>query len=60
MTEISDLDFRLNHRIRKIVGICFLVAIGAMHGFRIGQLLNGNMRNQRQARKRHYLNKLYL
>ena len=40
---MKEIDFRLNHRIRKIVGISILVAIAAMHAFRIGQYLNGNL-----------------
>ena len=40
---MKEIDFRLNHRIRKIVGISILVAISAMHAFRIGQYLNGNL-----------------
>ena len=40
---MEETDFRLNHRIRKIVGISILVAISAMHAFRIGQYLNGNL-----------------
>ena len=40
---MKEIDFRLNHRIRKIVGISILVAISAMHAFRIGQFLNGDL-----------------
>ena len=42
-TERKEIDFRLNQRIRKIVGICIMVAIAAMHAFRIGQFLNGDL-----------------
>jgi hypothetical protein len=38
-----DVDFKLNQRIRKIVGISIMIAIAAMHAFRIGQFLNGNL-----------------
>ena len=34
---------RLNQTIRKIVGISIILAIGAMHAFRIGQYLNGSL-----------------
>ena len=40
---MKEIDFRLNQRIRKIVGISIMLAIGAMHAFRIGQYLNGNL-----------------
>ena len=35
-------DFRSNHKVRVIVGIIILLLIAAMHGFRIGQFLNGH------------------
>ncbi len=40
---MKEVDFRYNLRIRKIVGISIMIAIAAMHAFRIGQLLNGNL-----------------
>lgn len=40
---MKEIDYRLNYRLRKIVGISILVAIAAMHAFRIGQYLNGNL-----------------
>ncbi len=40
---MKEIDYRLNYRIRKIVGISILLAIAAMHAFRIGQYLNGNL-----------------
>lgn len=40
---MTDIDFRPNQRIRKIVGIIIMLAIAAMHGFRIGQYLNGEL-----------------
>jgi hypothetical protein len=40
---MKEIDFKLNHRIRKIVGIGIMLAIAAMHAFRIGQYLNGNL-----------------
>ena len=40
---MKEIDFRYNLRIRKIVGICIMVAIAAMHAFRIGQFLNGDL-----------------
>ena len=41
--EMKEIDFRNNIRIRKIVGISIMVAIAAMHAFRIGQFLNGDL-----------------
>ena len=40
---MKEIDFRLNQRVRKIVGISFILSIAAMHAFRIGQYLNGNL-----------------
>lgn len=40
---MKEIDFRYNLRIRKIVGISIMVAIAAMHAFRIGQFLNGDL-----------------
>jgi hypothetical protein len=36
-------DFRQNQRIRVIVGIIIMITIAAIHGFRIGSYLNGNL-----------------
>jgi hypothetical protein len=36
-------DFRLNQRSRKIVGISIMVAIGAIHLFRVGSYLDGDL-----------------
>lgn len=41
--EMKETDLRLNHRVRKIVGICIMVLIAVMHAFRIGQFLNGDL-----------------
>jgi hypothetical protein len=40
---MKEIDFRYNLRIRKIVGISIMVAIAAIHAFRIGQFLNGDL-----------------
>jgi hypothetical protein len=40
---MTNIDFRLNQRIRKIVGISIMLVVAAMHGFRIGQYLNGQL-----------------
>ena len=42
-TEMKQHDFRLNHRVRIIVGISIMLIIAAIHGFRIGQYLNGEL-----------------
>jgi len=42
-TEMKEIDFRLNQRVRRIVGISIMLAIAGMHAFRIGQYLNGNL-----------------
>jgi hypothetical protein len=41
--EMKEIDFRHNLRIRRIVGISIMVAIAALHAFRIGQFLNGDL-----------------
>jgi len=40
---MKDNDFRLNRRVRIIVVITIMVAIGAIHGFRIGSYLNEDL-----------------
>jgi hypothetical protein len=40
---MKEIDFRHNLRIRRIVGISIMVAIAALHAFRIGQFLNGDL-----------------
>jgi len=39
---MKEIEARHNLRIRRIVGICIMVAIAVMHAFRIGQFLNGD------------------
>jgi hypothetical protein len=39
---MKEIDSRHSLRIRRIVGICIMVAIAVMHAFRIGQFLNGD------------------
>jgi hypothetical protein len=41
--SMTDTNLRPNQRIRQIVGISTMLVIGAMHGFRIGQYLNGRL-----------------
>jgi len=38
---MNNIDLSINRRIRLIVGIVVMLAIAAMHAFRIGQYLNG-------------------
>ncbi len=38
---MKEDNFGADQRIRKIIGISIMLAIAAMHGFRIGQYLNG-------------------
>jgi hypothetical protein len=40
---MKEITSKHNLRIRKIVGISIMVAIAAMHAFRIGQFLNGDL-----------------
>ena len=40
---MNDNDLRLNQRIRVIVGMIIMVIIAAIHWFRIGSYLNGNL-----------------
>ena len=40
---MKDNDIKLYQKSRIIVGISIMLAIGAMHAFRIGQYLNGNL-----------------
>jgi len=40
---MKEVDLKLNLIIRKIVGISIMLAIAAMHAFRIGQCLNGKL-----------------
>ncbi len=40
---MKDNDFRLNQRVRIIVGIGIIVTIAAIHLFRIGSYLNGDL-----------------
>jgi len=40
---MTDINLKPNQRIRQIVGISTMLVIGAMHGFRIGQYLNGKL-----------------
>ena len=35
-------DFKLNHKVRIIVGVIIMLLIAAMHVFRLGQLLSGD------------------
>jgi len=41
--EMMDNDIRLNQRVRIIVGTSIMVTIGAIHLFRIGSYLNGDL-----------------
>ena len=36
-------NLKLNHRARIIVGVIIMLLIAGMHGFRIGQFLNGDL-----------------
>ena len=38
-----DKDFKPYQRVREIVGIIIMLAIGVIHGFRIGSYLNGDL-----------------
>ena len=40
---MTDINLKPNQRIRQIVGISTMLVIGAMHGFRIGQFLKGDL-----------------
>lgn len=40
---MKDNDFRLTRKVRLIVGIVIMVIIAAIHGFRIGSYLHGNL-----------------
>ena len=40
---MKETDFRSNQKVRKTVGISIILAIVAMHAFRIGQYLNENL-----------------
>lgn len=40
---MNDNNYRLNQSVRVIVGIVIMVTIAAIHGFRIGSYLNGNL-----------------
>jgi hypothetical protein len=41
--NMKEIDFKLYQKSRKIVGISIMLAITAMHAFRIGQYLNGDL-----------------
>jgi hypothetical protein len=40
---MNENDFRPNQRVRIIVGTTIMVTLGAIHWFRIGSYLNGNL-----------------
>ncbi len=40
---MKEIDFRPYQKSRKIVGISIMLAIAAIHAFRIGQYLNGDL-----------------
>jgi len=42
---MSDNPFNLNQKIRVVVGIVIMIAIAAIHFFRVGSYLNGTLYN---------------
>ncbi len=41
--DVNYSNLKRNHRVRIIVGSIIMLLIAAMHGFRIGQLLSGDL-----------------